>query len=252
MRRTGERRASGKRSAVRAATFTILALLCLPARAGCLKVAHWIGTTGLDWMLPPIAEAYKRAGLCVEWVPLPLARAYEAVQSGQIDADMLRTDPVIADMHDVVVVPAPLPGFDIVLMLGPGFTGTVTSLADLRSLKLVALLGHRSVDELPGRSGFSIQRVPDISQAIQMVQQGHADGMLTDANTYWRLDRTAGLDIENRPVPATLMRMEAHIVLNARHRDLVKSIDAAMRSVIADGWLDLPHGNRVGDPLPGE
>lgn len=252
MRGSGNKRAAGKRSTARAAAVMGLALLCLPARADCLKVAHWIGTTGLDWMLPPVAEAYKRAGLCVEWVPLPLARAYEAVQNGQIDADMLRTDAVIAGMHDIAVVPAPIPGFDIVLMLGPKFTGTVSSLAELGDLRLVALLGHRSVDSLPVGTALSIQRVPDIAQAIQMVQQGHADGMLTDANTYWRLDKTAGLDVADLPLPETLMPMTAHIVLNIRHADLVGRIDTAMRSVIADGWLDLPHGNRTGAPLPSE
>lgn len=205
-----------------------------PAAATCLRVARWIGTTGFDWLVPPLAETYRRAGECVEWVPVPIGRAWPMLERGEIDGDMVRAELVIAQMKNVVSVPTNIPGFDAVLATRTSLT-PIRSLADAAGMRLVALLGYRALDLIPGIDSVTVQRESDMAVMMQELVAGQVDGVFTDRNTYTRFISDGSVDPAALAPPLLMMVVPTHIVLNERQRSKVPAIDKALASVIADG-----------------
>jgi ABC-type amino acid transport substrate-binding protein len=222
----------------------VVAAASTPATAKCLRIARWIGTTGFDWLVPPLAETYRRAGECVEWVPIPIGRSWPMLENGEIDGDMVRAEKVIALMKHVVSVPTDIPGFDAVLITRRSLTPP-RSLADAANLRLVALLGYRALDLVPGIKELTVTRESDLSVMMQELLASQVDGVFADHNTYRRFMSDGGIDPTALAPPLLVMSVPTHIVLNERQRGKVPAIDRALASVIADG-LFLPTAAALG------
>jgi ABC-type amino acid transport substrate-binding protein len=221
----------------------VIAILLLvgasaPASAKCLRIARWIGTTGFDWLVPPLAETYRRAGECVEWVPVPIGRAWPMLEAGELDGDMVRAEMVIAQMKNVVSVPTNIPGFDAVLVTRTSLT-PLRSLADATGMRLAALLGYRALDFIPGLDKATVRQESDMAVMMQELVAGKIDGVFTDRNSYTRFVADGGIDPSALAPPLQVMEAPTHIVLNESQRAKVPAIDKALASVIADG-LFLP------------
>ncbi len=212
----------------------MLAAASSPAAGRCLRVAQWIGAVGLEWLVPPLTETYRRAGECVEWVPVPIGQAWQMVESGELDGDMIRVAQIISRMKHVVSVPTEIPGFDAVLITRTTLV-PLQSLEDARGMRLAAPFGYLALDLIPGIKDFSIRRETNMSATFQDLAAGEVDGVFTDRNTYLHFIAKGSLDPSALAPSLFVMKMPTHIVLGERQRGKVPAIDRALASVIADG-----------------
>ncbi|WP_025898506.1 transporter substrate-binding domain-containing protein [Sneathiella glossodoripedis] len=72
----------------------ICSLLTSPALSkGCYKISYWdCGTPEVQVGKLMISEMYHKVGLCHQFIEMPGTRAFQALKSGEVDANLWRTE----------------------------------------------------------------------------------------------------------------------------------------------------------------
>jgi hypothetical protein len=215
------------------AGFLWMALLWTPAAwpAACNPVRLAVYDTGIDDH--PVARlltaAYAAAGVGLEQVEVPLARALlEADRGHLVDADPGRVREAISGFHNLVLVPEPVHRLQLAAFVrgdGPEVTGWDS----LRQHRVIAFGGSISLDRALTRHGIKdVYRAEGPPGAALMLLIGRGEVAilpLVETRAFLAKYDTAVL----RPSGPLLIDEPLYHVLNKRCAHLVDPLARALR-----------------------
>jgi len=189
---------------------------------------------GLEWMMhiePFIKELYKRAGLCVEYKPTPLARSEKFVQSGHIDGEFLRSDTYI-DLHDSIlpIVPAILK-VPVYYIYRKPEDGTDIKIEDLKGKDVILIRSIKWMPPVCVKYGCNPVFVQSYQNAIKMLERGRYKLLLiSDAYLHVIKDNDHILS-KGFTLSKSFDGINFHHVLGRDHEDLIPKLNQTMREM---------------------
>ncbi len=190
---------------------------------------------------PAIAAVYHEIGMRVEFVLLPPERSLKSVESGAIDAEMARVVGGTAGYQNVVETQETLLDLHLVAVVRKDFKPTRLVPADLKAYKLGLYRGTKFAEGLVAKLGLEATPANSTLQMYQMLNVGRFDVALVSSVTPVSQfpEFAESLKALKQPVASAKV---VH-VLNRKWEALVPKIDAAVKTLKADGrWAKLTMG----------
>lgn len=210
--------------------FLLLFPLCLPAeplRIGTLE----------DPMLAEVGnrllrEAYRRAGVEVVFVPLPLRRAPVMLRSGQLDGDFLRTPAFFDANPDLLRVEPALHQLAYWVHRRPP-CGRQPQPADFSGLRVAYLRGAVAVESQLQTA--QLEAVSSPGDALLRLEQGRSEAtVLAFTPAMLSAAQRAFPDLCHDRLP--LLSLDFFHALAPQHAALRPRLSAAVRSMQQDGF----------------
>lgn len=179
-------------------------------------------------------EAFRRAGLLLQFKSLPLPRSIEAANDGDIDGDLMRIADVARLYPDLIAVPTPINRIDVAIYGATDAIRTRTR-AEIAGLRIGF---PRGIFVLKRYSqGMSATEAQTMAASFEMLANARIDAVMM-----------VYLDIETRLAdgrlqgavawPKAWASEPAFFYLNRRHAALVPRLDAALVQMKSEGLID--------------
>lgn len=212
--------------------FLVLAATCIAtaSQGNCLRLAFYTEMPGGEPLAKALAQAYEQAGVCITIVDMPLARAGQLIISGELDADIARTQAFI-DKADgnVIAVPTPVFTLQIVAITLKDSQFEPTQPSDLKGRTIGVKSGVHWIAALGDDT--RIMDVHQTPQLLTMVERARLEVALVDTATLGVLRRLGHGPSEKLKVSAPIIEFPIYHVLNARHASLVPKLDAILQEI---------------------
>lgn len=171
---------------------------------------------------------YGKAGLCANFLVLPLLRSEKLLASGDLDGEVLRTEGGFAGHPEVLRVPSPVAHI-------VGILAWRTGQPEPRwgNAKITCFLGHDWAKAAAEKLGAHVDEVPSSADLTGMLLSGRTDGIILYDLDLVQLPQDQRAKISGRE----LRRVDVFTVLAKRHEALVPRLDSAIRDLEADGKL---------------
>jgi len=216
---------------------TIAKSAAADATEACFRVASSRNQRLEELGILALAEAYARAGLCVEQVEIPNGRANQMLELGRIDALDLRTEAYFqSDKLGLKVEPALLTSRAVVVTRRED-AWTINDPSDLWGLEIGLLADVLWARNLVRRHGGRAVEFPPQSQILALLQAGRIDGFLISSLQLRTLLRGGRLDPAGFRVSDPLLDLSAFHVLAPRHQAVRPALSEAIQSIQSDGTL---------------
>lgn len=207
--------------------------LLAPAQAQqVLRVAVNPGVTQYQ---PALAALYKEVGLVPEFVLLPTERALRSVENGDVDADLGRIKGGTAGYRNVLELHETLLEISLIAVVRKDAALRKLDLADLKGRRVGAVRGTKMAE----RAMASLDQEPILvnttEQLYQMLLAKRFEIALVTSTALPDPDVAA----RTRTFPPLLSTPAVH-VLNVKWASLAPRVDAALKTMKADGrWAKL-------------
>ena len=180
-----------------------------------------------------LREAGRRAGVGFEFVPVPLPRAIESANDGDLDGDTHRIADVLAQYPNLLKIPTPINRIDVAMY---GATPAIRAMTrdEITTLRIGYARGVFVLDKYARSPGMmQAQRTTD---TVEMLHNGRVDAaMASYVNTQHRLIVGAVNDIHLWP--HVWASEPLYLVLNKRHERWVAPLDAALQRMAREGLI---------------
>jgi polar amino acid transport system substrate-binding protein len=181
-------------------------------------------------------EAFRRAGLGLRVVPLPIERALVNANAGIEDGDLYRAAGFEKDYPNLVQVPQPLVDQDFVAFsLRPDIE--VRGWSDLTRYRVAHITGQKIIErQLQGAS--NVTTVRDSELLLGLLANGRVDVIVNNRWVGLWVARRAGQTVYLLEPP--LLRVPMYMYLHRKHEALVPRVADAIAEVRRDGtWQRL-------------
>ncbi|WP_262692530.1 type 2 periplasmic-binding domain-containing protein [Kordiimonas aestuarii] len=168
-------------------------------------------------------QAAQDYGVCVAFVAIPFRRSEQMMLDGKLDGDLLRTG-TWAEMYAREVVLVPTPSFkSAVVAVSLRERGiTVTSLADLKTHRLVFSSGFRWAEQAVLDLGIGAEEVSSLGRYLELLRSGGSDVGLLEKSVLPFLGDVSDMQIQEIEV------LNYYLVLQRRHAPLLDALDATL------------------------
>lgn len=192
-----------------------------------------------------LKEAFRRVGISIRTSQLPSERALLNVNQGIDDGLYVKIAGVEAGYPNLVRVPEPVCDYEFAAF-GRDPSLKITGYPSLASFSIAFIRGWKN-PEAATAGMKSVTRVKDDQALFEMLLDGRVDLIVYESLQGRLWIRNHGLTGIHQIGPP-LATSEMFLYLNARHRDLVPRLAAALRDMKADGtWSQIIH-SVVGNP----
>jgi polar amino acid transport system substrate-binding protein len=182
-----------------------------------------------------LKDIYLRAGLKVNIIPMPAARANSTNLKGIHDGELARILAYSKKFPQLIrVEPA------YYYLVSTAFSKTqnkikIKSKADLAHLRIGVVRGVAHA-ELATVQLKNVDLVDDYEKLYTMLQSGRFDVVIdTEINGLYRIKKLGLKDVE---IAGRLRKLELYNILNSKNSNLVPKISAAIQSLKNSGELD--------------
>lgn len=181
-------------------------------------------------------EAFRRAGLALQVVPLPPERALVNANAGIEDGDLYRAPGFEADYPNLVQVPQPIGEEQFVAFVTrPGIV--VRSASDLAGHVVGHVTGYKIVERLL-EGHPAVTTVRDNDALLRLLGAGRIDVAVT--NRWSGLEAARRTAVAARVLEPPLARVPMYMYLHRRHEAYVAPLAAALAAMRRDGtWQRL-------------
>lgn len=187
-------------------------------------------------------EAFRRAGLRLQVVPLPHERALLNANAGIEDGDLFRAAGFEKEYPNLVQVPQALLEQDFVAFARRPEV-VVRDWPDLAGYSVAYVTGNKILERrLEGVK--QITSVRDNAALMGMLASDRADVVLINRWVGYMAARDAGLTLRAQEPP--LLQVPMFIYLHRRHEALVPRLAAALAEVRRDGTWQRLHDQIIG------
>ena len=151
----------------------------------CLEIAYPDNIVASKSIIPIYEEIYANIGECVEFTGMPYKRAGIALENGDIDGNISRSDSYIKDTQNVIKIPTPITTSTILLFARPDVLETYNT---NRYTKMT--IGYLASDNYAGMAAARISpdtiSIRSYEQLVSMLEKKRIDGFVMDkfSHTY--------------------------------------------------------------------
>ncbi len=182
---------------------------------------------------PKVINSYRQvfgaAGICVEFVKLPVRRAEKMLVNGEIDGELFRTILWAERFAEkIVYVPTPI---HIDHMMALSLTQNEYSFGSMDDLKPYTVLisdGHRWNEAKLAAKGIKPRTAGTVVRFLELIRRGDVDVALAEKSLIPKLYDLSDIKIE--PIES----LTYHIVLRRKLAPFVPVIDSALAGLIAE------------------
>ena len=188
-------------------------------------------------LVPAMKAVYAEIGIEPEFVLAPAERALLGTSEGSYDADLSRVEGSLGAYPKLMFTRESIKKTELLPFARPGSGIQVQSLADLRRYKVGLMRGSKFAESYVRKTGLAVQTAPHQASFFKMLEVGRFDVALitsTQLSSQRPLIKTVAVQVG----PALATAYSYH-VLNVRHAALAEKLDAALRSMKADGRLSV-------------
>lgn len=181
-----------------------------------------------------LQEAYRRAGLRIEFQPLPLRRAALLLKEGQIDGDFIRSPAFFETYPELVKVGVPVRHLSYWVHRRPPCARSI-DFAELGRSRVAYLMGAAVIEsQLPEAARVPVAQTWDL---LGLVREGRAQYSVMPMTP--ALLAVAGRDYpELCHIQLPLLSIDLFHALASRHAALRPRLEAALLSMQRDGTLE--------------
>lgn len=181
-----------------------------------------------------LREAFRRLGVGIEFKRLPLPRAVEAANDGDIDGDANRIGDAVRRYRNLIVVPTPINQVEVAIY---GATPAVAALtrADIGKLRVGIARGTLVLSKYS--QGMAVTDVQSMAGISQMVLSGRVDvamAIYLDTEERIREGRAAQIYLW----PHLWAAEPLYFVLHKRHADLVAPLNDVLLLMQREGLIE--------------
>lgn len=197
-----------------------------------------IGAPEGHYMLPLgeslIQALYQPLNIKTELIPLPPLRSLSMVNSGELDAEMVRIAEVGQRYPDLIRLPTPLLTLQLeIVSATPNMT--LDNLKQARKGRIVIQLNSMKSQQLIGNLEPVV--VHSIEQQLKLLASGKVDFALIDS--IQGLDLTTGYSTAERPLfQTTVLQEPGYHFLNKKHQALLLALDQSAQDLKVSGRID--------------
>lgn len=190
----------------------------------CLKINILPDLVDTQKAVERFKPIFDEAGICSQFVSMPVRRSELAIQNGQLDGELLRTR-VWANMFkgQVVHVPTPIHVAQMVAISLREKQLKLVSLADLRGRRVVITWGHRWSEAKMAELGVSLIKASSAQRFLESLRFEQAELGFVECSLVPLLKDLSDFQID------PIVPLPYHIVLHRRHQALVPALDAALQ-----------------------
>ena len=188
----------------------------------------------ISWVTAQLlARVYAQAGLPMDIVPQPTARATASIEQGLTDGECARIAPYGLQHPSLLRLEPPIYALSAQAFWLSGRKLPLQRREDLANFSLVYMRGVHYAEELAkGLSRATATTSPE--QMFRMLAARRVEVVVDAALSAQQCAKQLQLDIEESPV---LLRYEVYHFLHPRHAALVPRLSEALRQLIASGEL---------------
>lgn len=183
-----------------------------------------------------LTEAYGRAGIDIEVVRFPAARALAVSSSGAMDGELERIEEVGEQYPSLIRVNPPVHFLDAAVF-SMNKPVELKGINTLRHLRVGVILGVKYVDELFKDKGFDVVKVPTIARLFEMLALDRYDVAVVDQFTGWHEVRRLGM-LNVHAAEASLVRKPLFHYLHEKNAELVPVISRQLEKMRAGGDIE--------------
>lgn len=197
-----------------------------------------IGAPEGHYMLPLgeslIQALYQPLNIKTELIPLPPLRSLSMVNSGELDAEMVRIAEVGQRYPDLIRLPTPLLTLQLeIVSATPNMT--LDNLKQARKGRIVIQLNSMKSQQLIGHLEPVI--VHSIEQQLKLLASGRVDFALIDS--IHGLDLTTGYSTAERPLfQTTVLQEPGYHFLNKKHQALLLPLEQSAQDIQVSGRVE--------------
>ncbi|KQP48562.1 ABC transporter substrate-binding protein [Pseudorhodoferax sp. Leaf274] len=181
-----------------------------------------------------VQEAFRRADLPLEFKRVPISRALEMANAGEVDGDLYRIKDVAASRPNLIVVPTPL--LDIQIALYSKLAGfRQMNRAQVEKLSFGRTRGANSL--VKHGQGLRMTEAQTLDAAFQMLESHRFD--------VWMATYLSGEEELKKRQPMALERWPyewasepVFLILHKKNAELVPRLDAALQQMQKEGVID--------------
>jgi ABC-type amino acid transport substrate-binding protein len=188
-------------------------------------------------LVPVMKAAYAEIGIQPEFVLAPAERALLGASEGSYDADLSRVAGSLGAYPKLMFTREPIKKTELLPYVRIGSQIRIQSVVDLRRYKVGLMRGAKFAESYVSKTGLSVQTAPHPASFLKMLEAGRFDvALLTSTQLSSQQAMINLVAIQAGPALATAY---SYHVLNVRHAALAEKLDAALRSMKADGRLSV-------------
>jgi len=173
----------------------------------------------------------------VTFAYMPAKRELYNLDTGELDACALRSDDVLAECENVVLVPVPL--MEVVPVAVSMKDIPIADWADLKPYRVGVLRGDLSTLAAMEKFGVSISFFNRVDLALQMLAKERLDAVIVDKTIGKAVAKRMKRDIYCSKPLATVRCYHA---VNKKHRDLVPKLEAAFLEMYKENFIQTAMG----------
>lgn len=231
-----------QRAGIYAGMLLLALLFCSSSsQARCLKIASDAkGIKAIGIFKPGIEVAFKKAGICAEFVNMSAIQAQKAIMRGEIDGEFIRVNAYINAMRDYVV-PVPTP-----IISGSGYIITRSDSgnhpADLKNIasKRIGVIQGFKWHEVLSRHIPDRTIVSDYKTLAQKLKKGDIDCFFTEDISLGRLQKTGILLKKDFNKSKPVINLSGYLLLHKTNSAYLDKLNHALKILKARGWFKIP------------
>lgn len=211
------------------------------ANARCLKIASDTkGIKAIGIFKPGIEVAFKKAGICAEFINMPAVQAQKAIIRGKIDGEFIRVNAYINAMSKyVVAIPTPIisgNGYIITRSQSSFHPENLKDIAD----KHIGIIQGFKWHEVLSRHITQKTLVSDYKTLAQKLKNGEIDCFLTEDVSLGRLQKTGILLKKDFNKSKPVINLSGYLLLHKTNVGHLEKLNHALKILKARGWFKIP------------
>lgn len=231
-----------KSAAITTGLLALFILISNPVNAEeCLKIAsdpHSVRASKLFG--PSVKKVFKNAGICADFINIPIRRIQKSMVNGSIDGEFFRVNNYIKAMSDYVLpVPTPATKAYGLIITRADSDFKPAGLKDIGERKIGILHGYKW-HEIMSQKFRKTAKSNKYLFLVKMLQARRIDGILIEDFTVDRLIDAGVLKNEKIYKSPSLIDLSVYILLAKKHKNLLSTLDNSIKKVIAEGGFSVP------------
>lgn len=214
----------------------LILLISLSLKAETIRISTVEGLPLSEICSYILERVYEKAGLELEIVPMPPARAIRESTSGRIDGETHRIESYGDNNPELVRVPFSHYSIQVILYTDFDNPARLSTYDEFPQYRFSILRGIKNSKELT--SGFpNVHIVDDAMTMFQLLKLGRIDFAVTSnifGDSFLRRNGIDGIVAHSTPLQTT----ELYHYLHKDHSEVASIIDKTLRKMDASGELD--------------
>lgn len=174
------------------------------------------------------SEIFERAGLCADFIVLPVRRSEQMLLNGELDGEMMRTQHWAQSNSDTVtLVPTPIYVDQMVAISLRANQFQLTSLVDLKKLRIVISGGHRWAEAKMAEIDVEPMRAGNGQRFMELLRSGKADAGFLEQSLLPLVQKLEDFQVD------PIVPLPYHIVLHRRHEAIVPILEEALKAYLS-------------------